>query len=139
MIAVEAGSDPAELLRENIALKDLAPVDVLQAAVGSVAGRTRFTEGLDSVNRIDPAGVREVDTVTVDALIGQPPVAGMKVDVEGCELQVLQGAACALREHRIELLQLEWNEASKAAREVDRSAVGAVASLGNTPLFSFPH
>ena len=126
VIAVEAASDTAELLRENIALNDFALVDVVQAAAGSVAGKTRFTEGLDSVNRIDPAGVREVDMVTVDALIGQRSVAGMKVDVEGFELHVLQGAACALREHRIELLQLEWNEASKAALGVDRSPVEAL-------------
>src|SRR5450759_4047181 len=85
VIAVEAASDTAELLRENIALNDFALVDVVQAAAGSVAGRTRFSKGLDSVNRIDPAGVREVDMVTVDALIGQPSVAGMKVDVEGFE------------------------------------------------------
>ena len=126
VIAVEAAPDTAELLRENIALNDFALVDVVQAAAGSVAGKTRFTEGLDSVNRIDPAGVREVDMVTVDALIGQRSVAGMKVDVEGFELHVLQGAACALREHRIELLQLEWNEASKAALGVDRSPVEAL-------------
>ena len=126
VMAVEAASDTAELLRENIALNGFALVGVVQAAAGSVAGKTRFTEGLDSVNRIDPAGVREVDMVTVDALIGQRSVAGMKVDVEGFELHVLQGAACALREHRIELLQLEWNEASKAALGVDRSPVEAL-------------
>ena len=126
VIAAEAAPDTAELLRENIALNDFALVDVVQAAAGSVAGKTRFTEGLDSVNRIDPAGVREVDMVTVDALIGQRSVAGIKVDVEGFELHVLQGAACALREHRIELLQLEWNEASKAALGVDRSPVEAL-------------
>ena len=46
---------------------------------------------------------------TLDEIIGDRVVSGMKVDVEGYELEVLLGATTALAEQRISLMQLEWN------------------------------
>jgi FkbM family methyltransferase len=108
VLAVEAASDTAELLRENIALNGFTDVAVVEAAAGASVGRIRFTEGLDSLNRIDATGPIEVDQVTLGSLIGDRHVAGLKVDVEGFELDILKGATQALAEHRIDLLQLEW-------------------------------
>jgi Methyltransferase FkbM domain len=75
-------------------------------------------------NCLDPAGPVETQVVTIDSLIGERWVAGMKVDVEGFELEVLRGSARALAEHRIGLIQLEWNAASKQALGTDRRPVG---------------
>jgi hypothetical protein len=61
--------------------------------------------------------------VTIDSLLGDRTAAGMKVDVEGFEIDVLRGCERALSEHRIGLIQLEWNSASRAAVATDRQPV----------------
>jgi hypothetical protein len=72
---------------------------------------------------MDPAGSVETTMVTIDSVIGDRAVAGMKVDVEGSEIEVLRGCERALSEHRIGLIQLEWNTASLAAVGTDRLPV----------------
>jgi hypothetical protein len=78
----------------------------------------RFTQGLDSYNHLvlddavlaDPSEVVEVEATTVDDLLGPRVAAGLKIDVEGAERLVLEGASRALHDHRIRMLQLEWSE-----------------------------
>jgi hypothetical protein len=57
--------------------------------------------------------IRSVPTTTLDDVIGERQIAGVKIDTEGCERIVLQGAQRALAEKRIRLLQIEWNITSK--------------------------
>jgi hypothetical protein len=47
----------------------------------------------------------------------------MKVDVEGFEIEVLRGCENALREHRIKLVQLEWNHECLRSVGTDRRPV----------------
>jgi FkbM family methyltransferase len=108
VVALEPAADTYRLLRENVALNGYQ-VTTIQAAAGVECGTARFTAGLDAVNRLDPDGPVETRLVTIDSLIGGRNVAGMKVDVEGSEIDVLQGCARALSERRIGLIQLEWN------------------------------
>jgi FkbM family methyltransferase len=122
VIALEPAADTFSLLMENIALNGY-PVDAIQAAAGAECGTARFTAGLDSVNRLDPAGRAETAVVTIDSVIGNRTAAGMKVDVEGFELDVLVGCAQALAEHRLKLIQLEWNATSQRAVGTDRRPV----------------
>lgn len=58
--------------------------------------------------------------VTIDSLVPKGTVAGMKVDVEGFEIDVLRGSERLLSEHRVRLLQLEWNSTSIGAVGTDR-------------------
>ncbi len=121
VIAFEPAPDTAHLLRENVALNGFS-IEVIQAAAGSERGETAFTRGRDAVNRRDPLGEATVPVVTLDSVVGARRVAGIKVDVEGFELDVLQGLKVALEERRVDLLQLEWNAAG------DRSPVAALLS-----------
>jgi FkbM family methyltransferase len=125
VMALEPASETFALLAENVALNGYT-VDAIQAAAGSACGIARFTSGQDCVNRMDPCGSVEIRVVTIDSVIGDRTVAGMKVDVEGFEIEVLLGSSRALAEHRIKLLQLEWNTTSLAAVGTDR---GPVADL----------
>ena len=50
-------------------------------------------------------------------------MAGMKVDVEGFEIDVLRGCTRALSECRIGLIQLEWNAMSQLALGAARRPV----------------
>jgi FkbM family methyltransferase len=125
VIAVEPAADTFGLLSENIALNGYQ-VRAVQAAAGSQCGTARFTSGLDAVNRLAVDGPAVTELVTVDSLVGDRRVHGMKVDVEGFEIDVLRGAASALAERRIGLIQLEWNEACLSAVGTDRGPVAAL-------------
>jgi FkbM family methyltransferase len=130
VIALEPAADTFCLLAENIALNGYQ-VRAVQAAAGDHCGTARFTTGLDSVNSLAADGPAVTELVTVDSLIGDSRVAGLKVDVEGFELDVLRGAARALAGQRIALIQLEWNEASRSALGTDRRPVAELlASYG---------
>jgi FkbM family methyltransferase len=122
VIALEPAADAFALLEENVALNGYR-VRTVQAAAGASCGTARFTSGQDAGNRLDPAGAVETELVTVDSLIGGRVIAGLKVDVEGFELEVLRGCAQALSEHRIGVIQLEWNQASQVATGADRQPV----------------
>jgi hypothetical protein len=96
------------------------PVEMIQAAAGAYCGTTRFTAGKDTVNRVHPEGEIATKLVTVDSVIGSRTVRGMKVDVEGFEIEVLRGCVRALSGQRIKLIQLEWNASSLRAVGADR-------------------
>ncbi|MGH3205250.1 MAG: FkbM family methyltransferase [Streptosporangiaceae bacterium] len=125
VIALEPAADTFALLCENIALNGYQ-VTAVQAAAGDHCGTARFTAGQDAENSLDPGGPVEARLVTVDSLIGGRRVTGMKIDVEGFEIDVLRGCARALADRRIGLIQLEWNEASRFAAGTDRRPVAAL-------------
>jgi hypothetical protein len=59
----------------------------------------------------------------VDSIVKGRIIDGIKIDVEGFEIEVLRGCVQALSEHRIKLIQLEWNESSWKAVGADRQPV----------------
>jgi FkbM family methyltransferase len=122
VIALEPATDTFRLLQENIVLNGY-PVTAVCAAAGDHCGTARFTAGLDSGNSLAPDGPVVTKLVTVDSLVGDRQVTGMKIDVEGFEIDVLRGAARALAEHRIGLIQIEWNQMSVSAVGADRRPV----------------
>jgi FkbM family methyltransferase len=130
VIAIEPAADTFALLMENVALNGYQ-VRAIRAAAGARCGTARFTAGRDTVNRLDPAGPVQTPLVTVDSVVGGRVVAGLKIDVEGFEIEVLRGCTRALSEQRIRLIQLEWNETSEPAVGADRQPVaGLLAGYG---------
>jgi FkbM family methyltransferase len=125
VIALEPAEDTFALLVENVALNGY-PIETIQAAAGAVCGTARFTSGQDDVNRFDSDGSAQIRMVTIDSVIGERTVTGMKIDVEGFEIEVLRGCEHALAEHRIRLIQLEWNATSWKAVGGDREPVAAL-------------
>jgi FkbM family methyltransferase len=92
----------ADLLA-NLALNGLAAADVVGAAVSDVGGSATFEVlGRDVLNRLATRGEREgsgnatgtisVPVTTLDELLGDDAPAVVKIDVEGSELLVMQGA-----------------------------------------------
>lgn len=109
VIAVEPDMQTRATLEDNIALNGYA-VEVLGCALGSTPGQGRLTLGRGPMNRlatIEEPGM-EVEMRTLDDVIdGRQAFA--KLDVEGAEYMVLAGATESLREHRIRLMQIEWD------------------------------
>jgi FkbM family methyltransferase len=108
VIAVEPTAR-ADRVREHLRLNGYEAT-VLQQALSDAPGTVRMTDHLDSLNHLvldGPGGV-EVPATTLDEVLGDRTAAGVKIDVEGAERLVLQGARRALAERRIRLLQLEW-------------------------------
>ena len=122
VIALEPADDTFAVLSENVALNGY-PIQTIKAVVRASCGTARFTKGRDCVNRLHPEGEVETAMVTIDSVIGDSTVAGMKVDVEGFEIEVLRGCERALSEHRIKLIQLEWNSTSRDCDGADREPV----------------
>ena len=119
VIALEPAADTFEILRREHRAERI-PGD---RAAGTPCrrpgcGTARFTAGLDAGNTLAASGRGPVQAnmVTLDSLIGDRRVGfGLKVDVEGFEIDVLRGCARALAGRRIGLIQLEWNQMSRLA------------------------
>lgn len=113
VIAVEPDAAAADRLESNALLSGF-DIEIIRAALDSKPGLAHLTSGLDSVNHlIERAtfGSREIVTITLDELLGNRS-AWVKVDVEGAERRVLEGATNALSSKRIRGMQLEWNRAA---------------------------
>jgi FkbM family methyltransferase len=114
VIAVEPDQRTAAALRRNVDLNPF-PIAVHEVALADEPGRMCLTEGLDARNHLlvgqDDAGV-QVRVTTLDELVNDCPRVFVKIDVEGSEELVVRGAKRALRDGRILMMQLEWNELS---------------------------
>ena len=110
-IAFEPDPGSAQALRRNVQCNRIERlVVVIQSALGAATDTTRFTVGLDTMNRVASADDKETQAVpvtTLDAqLEGKNPLF-IKIDVEGHEAQVIFGATTTLRNPSLLALQLE--------------------------------
>jgi FkbM family methyltransferase len=121
---VEPSPDTVSVLRANLALNDF-PVTVLACALADRPGRLRLTRDKGPMNHLllDTGGGDDVAVDTLDAVLGDAVAAGVKIDVEGAERLVLEGARRALAERRIGVLQIEWNAASQSLLGQTRAPV----------------
>lgn len=108
VIAIEPLTDAADQLEANLRLNGYS-ARVVRGAVDEQSGMVSLTGPDDQRAHLSESG-ELVPALTLDELIGNRTVAGLKVDVEGAERRVLAGACRALRDHRITMMQLEWND-----------------------------
>jgi FkbM family methyltransferase len=116
VVALEPTPDTLAILRRNVAASGLANLAVEPVAAGRRAGtRDFFVRGeVSAVNSLYPdsrfAHVTEVLPVTVAPLdeLVRGPVDVVKIDVEGAELDVLEGMPRILRTPGITLI-VEWD------------------------------
>jgi len=97
-----------QYLRRHIALNGLTNVSVIEAAVSDASGKRRFRLHVSAaMGHLGDDGQLEVRTVALDQFVFGTSVAAphsIKIDVEGAEFSVLQGAREVLSQHRPALL-----------------------------------
>lgn len=108
VVAFEPRPVNVALLRRHVRVNDLENVTIVDAGVGRSSGMTRFEEGTGSgTGRISATGQRSVKVVRLDDVASEgrfPEPDFIKIDVEGGELDVLEGARRLLSSVRPRLL-----------------------------------
>ncbi|HXH20996.1 MAG TPA: FkbM family methyltransferase, partial [Dehalococcoidia bacterium] len=117
VIALEPAPHTYRLLRESVRANKLRHVTVLPVAAGSRHGRRAFHLADWSLCQgfyehpypfARPLRPTEVDVRPLDEVV-PGPVDAVKVDVEGAELEVLEGMRRILAENPTLTLVVEWN------------------------------
>jgi FkbM family methyltransferase len=158
VVAVDPASEPADLLERNLPKNGLEDRVRIERRSRCRSGTARFTQGNDVLNRVlddptspttgddEPAppfltlrakGFETVPVRTLGELVGDEFVAAVKIDVEGRELHVLEGAAELLRSHRVGYLQIENNAMSMVHYRQPNDAVWSTLRKYDYELFGF--
>jgi len=145
VLAFEPDESNRAALERNIGINSRqGTITVLPEAVSDHVGHVSFRAGEDALARIaadEDAGAVRIPCTTLDAVIGQELVAGLKIDVEGAEFRVLKGAERLLRSRAIGLIQMECNQMSEENFGESRDeSVAFLSSCGYVPSrFSLQH
>ena len=114
-IAFEPGSAAFAWLERNVRLNGIADrTELHRQAVGARSGNVVLTANGDTVNHIvtAPAAGSQTETVTMttldETLAGRAPFM-LKIDVEGFETEVLNGAVQTLNNPMLRCVLLELN------------------------------
>jgi len=132
VIAFEPNDATSEELRTNVRINGYeSQVTVRKNVLSDKPEQVLFTNAFDSMNHLvgeaaldEQSGHSLLEAVVLDDVISSK-IRGLKVDVEGAELMVLQGAATLLASGQIELIQLEWNEQSQNRYGTPRTEIGS--------------
>ena len=119
ILAIEANPRNAKIVREQVALNRLTNVRVLETALGDKQGKLLFedssreTGSLASAGDASPSHIRVPCSLLDDVLASEKITAAVvvaKMDVEGCEGMILEGARQTLEEGRVNVWLFELAE-----------------------------
>lgn len=119
-VLFEPNTEAAERLEQMVWPNPGLQVDVLRKAVGDISGTADFfaeagfgeTSSLVQSHSLTQARKLQVPMTTLDdemATCGIDRIDMLKIDAEGYDLRVLQGAAGLLRGQRVGAIQFEYN------------------------------
>ena len=114
-MAFEPAPETFETLLDNVHLNRLSEkATCFCSAVGGACGTVEFTRGLDSVNRVLKSGEQVRDKITVpvttlDKLLSETCPRVIKIDVEGFETAVIDGAQRSLNNETLCAVIMETN------------------------------
>lgn len=107
VIAIEAHPEIHGYLEGNVELNRARNIKTLNYALGADRGEVAMTSRRsDDQNFVTGEGELRVPMRTLDELVAIRPTRLLKIDVEGCELPVLQGAAAVLEETELVYCEL---------------------------------
>lgn len=100
--AVEPEERNFRKLFENT--KELQNIQLINAAVGDVPGEIMFTHGVGRGGALGKGKTRPVTQESVDHILQGNPISYIKIDVEGGELEALEGARESISKYKPKLL-----------------------------------
>lgn len=152
VVAIEANPDIIGLLQRNLAC-NVAHYSIVACAVGSERGRGAMVfppgPGINvGMARVElrpgegSIGIERVDDVVaglVEAGRVSGPVSLIKLDIEGMELQALQGATGILARDRPELMveAADREACDSIARFLSEFGYQRISRWGHTPMYHF--
>lgn len=98
IIAVEPDKRNMRKLKENTCL--INNIDYVQAFVSNKEGTADVTKNTGRGTSLEKEGGSEVQTVTIDSLVKSRETAFIKFDVEGAELDAIEGGAQTIRDFK---------------------------------------
>ena len=138
-ISIEPLPSAFKRLNANITLNGIdALVDAKQLGVADRPGLLRFTSHLDTANHVvaegvDCDGAIEVPVTTLDELVTCNKATFLKLDVEGLEKQVLDGAAKTLGSRYLRAVIMEMNESGSRYGTDEETLLAVLSSYGFLP------
>lgn len=114
-ISFEPAPRAYQALVDNLRLNDLmARVEARNECLASAPGEVEFTSGLDTVNHVVTQPEKGLDTLrvavtTLDVALARRAPAMLKIDVEGYETSVIEGADQTLRSPSLRAVLMELN------------------------------
>ncbi len=115
-VAIEPLPGTFNILSDNMTINHLSEkVTRLNIGIGAAPGTLRFTHGLDTMNHVatpDETDTLEIPVHTLDDILPEIPRL-IKIDVEGFEMAVLQGAGKTLPQPVLKALIVETNKSSE--------------------------
>ncbi len=148
VFAVEPNEETARLLELNLAQNGATDARVFQSAIWNAPGTVRFhreapTRSAYARVSLDPAevhAVAEVPAITVDRLVelsGAPEIALVKLDVEGVELEALEGAASSIARGACAVWMVEFTEANLRRRGLSTADLASAFARHRLALHEF--
>jgi FkbM family methyltransferase len=128
VVAIEAHPEIHGYLEGNVALNETRNLRTLNYALGASPGEVAMTSRRsDDQNFVTEDGPLRVPLRALDELVAARPTRLLKLDVEGYELPVLQGALRTLRETDIVYCELSTGNCRRFGyqpQEVEQLLVG---------------
>lgn len=126
-------------LTENVKLNNLESTSTaVMKAVGSAPGTIKFTSSHDAMNRALSDGENsedsiEVEVTTLDQTCQESVPILMKIDVEGYETEVLQGARSVLQNSNLKAVIMETNGLGRFFGQDSQTITEMMAGHGLNP------
>lgn len=137
-IAIEPIPATFEKLKNNILINHIDhKVKALNIGAGSKNGVLHFTEGLDTVNHVaikeETFTTTEVVVESLDQIVHERYPVLIKVDVEGFEKEVLDGATRLLANNNLQAIIIELNGSGKKYGFKDSEIHQKIIEIGYEP------
>jgi len=142
-ISIEPVPSTFKHLINNISINQIHnKVKALNIALGSKKGSIAFTSTMDTMNHVATDSDKNIINVNVDTLdnllLDNKKPALIKIDVEGFETEVLNGAISTINENNLKAIIIELNGSGDRYGYSEMKIHETLTSVGFNPYFYDP-